>query len=412
MGGTGMLQRTAPARSASGEAAIAVFGVVVSALTAALLLAGAALAPAMVRLEHFAADARTALLADRSPRPHRDIVVVSVDEDALARFAGHNYRSPTDRAVLARLVRVIDQASPRAIGIDFLFDRPTEPAKDDALALALRDTRSRVVLGAADERAGLTPTQRAWQAAFITKTGREAGHLSLTYDRDGIVRYVSRPARGGLYPASFAELLARDVPTPQEATLRPPVKPISADDYRNHRIAWLKVEGQPLESAFRAIPALALLNADASGNRAVLTALGALLRDRVVLIGGDFPDLDRHQTPLSAVGAPKLPGVQLHAHMVAQIIDRRAIMHAPPWAEPIAVFGLTLLGFFVGARWNVERFVYGIGVTMLVLVDAGVFLGFRTIMPFTLPLFGWLAGAWLGRNADLFLRRRRRSASA
>jgi adenylate cyclase len=369
-------------------------------------------APALVRLEHFAADARTALLADRAARQHPSVVLVTVDEEVLARFAGHNYRSPVDRAVMARLIGVLDRAAPRAIGLDFIYDRPIEPAKDTALADAIRSARTRIVLGAADVRANLTPAQRDYQAAFLAATGREAGHLSLTYDRDDTVRYLSRPATGGPFPSSFAELLARDMPPPPEAAARPAILPIAAGDHRNHRIAWLRVDGQPPASTFRTVPALALLDADASGNQALMGALAGLLRDRVVIVGGDFPDLDRHQTPLAAVGAPKLIGAQIHAHMVAQIIDRRAITHLPALMEPPLLLALVLLGYVIGVIWNIERFVYPMGVTMLIAADVAVYMTWRVIPPFTLPLFGWLAGAWFGRNLDLFLRRRQSAVVA
>ena len=401
-----MRLKWAPKKVAISKPVLALFGIVTALLVTAALLAANSVAPALVRLEHFAADGRTALLADRTDRQHPEIVIVTVDEEVLSRFAGHHYRSPTDRGVLARLVTVIARANPHAIGLDYIFDRPTEAAKDKLLADTLRLAGARVVLGAADLRAGLTPAQRAWQNEFLASTGREAGHLSLTYDRDDIVRYVSRPASAGPYRLGFAELLARDVAPPPERAKFPSVQPIAPDDYRNHRIAWLKVEGQPAENTFRTLPATALLDAETRTDRTLATALGSLLRNRVVLIGGDFADLDRHLTPLTALGAPKLPGVQLHAHMVAQIIDRRSITHTPPWTDPVILLGLTLMGFMIGAYWDVEKFVYGAGVTVLIAADIAVFLTFRTIMPFTLPLFGWLAGAWFGRNAGFFLRSR------
>lgn len=400
-------KRPTPKRAPPSRTAVTLVGLLLSALVTAGLLALHLLAPAFVRLEHFAADARTAIFADQIQRQHPDIVIVTIDEDALAKFAGHNYRSPIDRAVQARLIGIIDRAQPRAIGLDFIYDRTTEPAKDDALAAALRDAHARVVLGAADERAVLTPAQQEWQKAFLARIGREAGHLSLTYDRDGIVRYLSRPAPGGPFRASFAELLARDSPVPPGAEKRAPIMPIAENDYRSHRIAWLKVEGQPPEETFRIVPAKALLEADQSGNTQLQTVLANLLRNRIVIVGGEFTDLDRHVTPLSAIGAPRLPGVQLHAHMVAQIIDRRAITHVSQLIEPAVVFGLTVLGFAIGRRWNVERFVYGIGVTLLIAGDAAVFVFLRTILPFTPALFGWLAGAWIGRNIGWLVPRRR-----
>lgn len=404
-----MLQRSAPNRTTGRPRVVAAFGVLVALTVTAALLVVQSYAPALVRVEHFAADLRTAYLADSRPRQHPDIVIVTIDEAVLARFSGHNYRSPIDRAVLARLIQAIDGAGAKAIGLDFIFDGTVEPAKDELLARTLKGAKTRIVLGVADERAGLTPEQRAWQSAFVTSTGREGGHLSLTTDRDGVVRAFSRPSATGPWRFGFAELLARDVPPPPVAIRekRPAIVPFALDDHRNHRIAWLVVDGVSPESVFRTVPALALLQADEAGNSAVLGALSNLLRDKVVIVGGDFPDLDRHATPLSTLGAGKLPGVQLHAHMVAQIIDRRAITHAPPWAVPIVLLVLTGLGFMVGVRWDVERYVYMIGTGLLIALDAVVFLTFRTVMPFTLPLLGWLAGAWTGRNIDLMLPRRR-----
>lgn len=401
-----MQRRAAPIRSPGIRPGVWVFGVIASLLVSALLLAGQSVAPGLVRLEHVAGDLRTALLAHPTSRQHGEVVVVTVDEAVLARFAGHNYRTPTDRAVLARIVRAVDRAGPRAIGLDFIFDRPTEREKDDALIAALRTATSRIVLGVADERAGLTPDQRTWQAAFLAASEAEAGHVSLTYDRDDVVRYLSRPAAGGPYRAGFAEQLARDVPPPADRADVAPIVPMSRDDYRQHRIAWLRVEDYAPDATFRTLPALALLDAETREDGRLAAALGTLLRGKTVLIGGVFPGLDEHRTPFSALGAPKLPGVMIHAHVFAQIVDRRSVTHAPPWTEPIAILALTLLGFAVGVRWEVEKFVYLIGMSGLIVLDAAIFFAFAIVMPFTLPLFGWLAGAWLGRNHEIFVGRR------
>ena len=52
------------------------------------------------------------------------------------------------------------------------------------------------------------------------------------------------------------------------------------------------------------------------------------LNDRVVLIGADLPQTDRHQTTLSADPAfpATIPGVVVHAHIVAQLLDQRSLL--------------------------------------------------------------------------------------
>lgn len=379
-----------------------------AALVAASLVTGGltllrTLAPGLVNFEHAAADYRTALLADRRPDLHPDVVLVMVSDETLARHAGHPYRSPTDRAVLARLVSLLDRAEPRVIGLDVLLDRPTERDKDERLIEALAAARSRVVLAVADERAGLSDEEIDFQNRLVARSSKEAGHVSLVYDRDEVVRFLPRPHGRGQYPLSFAEALAAgSAPPAGAAAARLPVAPIAAGDHRAHRIAWLRADGRPPEQPFRAFAAHTLLDAEANGEQQLLAVLAALLRGRTVIIGGDFPDLDRHETPLGAIGAPKLPGAVLHAHMAAQFVDRRSVTHAAPWAEPILTMSLCLLGMAVGMRYNLDRFTYPIGTAVLIGLDVLIFMAFHIILPFTLPLLAWIAGAWLGRNADLF----------
>lgn len=391
--------------SARREQSVIVPLAIMAVIAASLVTGGLTLlrtfAPGIVSFEHAAADYRTAMLADRRADFHPDVVLVTVGDETLARHAGQPYRSPTDRAVLARLVTILDRAEPRVIGLDYLLDRPTEPDKDRRLVEALAAASSRVVIAAADERAGLSEDELAFQDRLIAATGREAGHAQLVYDRDEVVRYLPRPYPRGRYPASFAEALAAGAPASPAVATKPPVVPIAAGDHRNHRIAWLRVDGSPPELAFKTIAAEILLDAEARGQNGVLTALGSRLRDRIVIVGGDFTDLDRHETPLGAIGAPRLQGAALHAHMAAQFVDGRSVTHAPAWAEPILTMSLCLFGILVGLRYDLVRFSYPLGTAVLIGLDVIIFMAFRVILPFTLPLLAWVAGAWIGRNADL-----------
>ncbi|MDX1540366.1 MAG: CHASE2 domain-containing protein, partial [Geminicoccaceae bacterium] len=88
-----------------------------------------ALTPLLRQVEVWTIDMRLTLLAPNSPA-RDEIVVVAIDEAALAELP---YRSPIDRAFLATVLQAILDVGPAAIGIDILFDRPSEPAKDRAL---------------------------------------------------------------------------------------------------------------------------------------------------------------------------------------------------------------------------------------------------------------------------------------
>ena len=64
---------------------------------------------------------------------------------------------------------------------------------------------------------------------------------------------------------------------------------------------------------------------------------------RYILIGGDFGDFDQYDTPFTRTGNPltgerRTPGVELHATMLAQLLDGQAPQRLPTWVLWIAPF--------------------------------------------------------------------------
>src|SRR5262249_14540052 len=88
-------------------------------------------------------DRAFAWAADRLPSEHsRLAMVLFTDETDDPAQAGGRV---TNREELARLISAIDAVGPRAIGIDILFSRPTNPADDDAFINAARSVRAPLV---------------------------------------------------------------------------------------------------------------------------------------------------------------------------------------------------------------------------------------------------------------------------
>ena len=121
------------------------------------------------------------------------------------------------------------EAHAKTIGLDFVFERPTEPNKDAALISAIRSSPISVVLGAIDPRAPLaTRHSLDYQNDFfanvgVTRSGRvRAGHVILSRHPDlltvgdQIVRFVSPPLNSKPIIESFARVLAEvDGPKPR-----------------------------------------------------------------------------------------------------------------------------------------------------------------------------------------------------
>jgi class 3 adenylate cyclase len=234
-----------------------------------------------------------------APEPqNRDVVLLTLTEDTLARFP---YRSPVDRAFLAGLVELAGRAGARAIGFDVLFDQPTEPDKDAALSAAFKAARLPVVVASAGNGSGLTPRQSTWFAAYTQGVPTGLANL-FKDDADGTVRALLPPQDGQpALPAALSRALGRPVPT--------------------HPVPIVYRRGpDPETPAFAAYPA----------HLAALLPAG-WLRGKVVLVGSDLPQEDRHRTPLAAAFGNHdgtLPGVMIHAQALAQLLDGRT---RPAW---------------------------------------------------------------------------------
>ena len=146
--------------------------VLLALATAVLLTAGLGFlslrTKALQSLDYWTADWRSAVLADRASTQHQGVAVVLVDDDAIE---GLPYRSPIDRGLMARLVDAVNDARPAAIGLDFLFDQATEPAKDRELLAAISRALPRIVIGDVDVRIPLSEGRRAFLKTFLGSAG-------------------------------------------------------------------------------------------------------------------------------------------------------------------------------------------------------------------------------------------------
>lgn len=344
-----------------------------------------AVAPTLLRAEHWAADWRTAFLSDRLPTTHKSLAIVSITEDSLE---GYPYILPINRGFMAELVTAIKDAGARAVALDFYFVRDTEKDPDDKLKKALADARGKIILGAYE--LPRKKTQLEYQYKFIDEVGANAGFIDLLPDQDHVIRYrtVARP--GTRYRESLSELMSK----PFGWTGSPP-----------ERIAWLLPprDGKP---TFLRIEARQLLAA--SPEERV-----KLLGGRVVLVGGELFTLDRHWTPLSLRTGIGMRGVEVHAQMAAELIDgNRSYSELTPERARIFLASLAVLGIVLGLGFRGRKFDFldwrGVSLAVIAL-DLVLFRFWHIILPFTLAAVAWICGVTAGtqfRNAFAWSRAR------
>ncbi len=350
-------------------------------------------------------DWRTALVSERLTAQRDDIAVVMIGEETVARYAS---RSPIDRQLVATLLDAIDQAAPQAIGLDIILDRPTEPAKDAALLSALHRISAPVVLGAIDGRTRrATERQLDYQERFIAEAGKPAGHLYFAREDnrlatgDQVVRFIvgastHRPAPGR---PGFSHVLAGF----RDKSVEP------ASPY----IAWLR---QP-NDATPAFLQLSIPEHDAGSPPNVILpeSWRASLKDRIVLVGGDFIDRDGHLTPFSVVDGARMQGVLIHAQILAQLLDGRSLRTLSRSEELALLVALAGLGYWLGHRYRLKRYeflVWIAGLAVLVASGTLVFALWNLILPSASAFSAWVVGLWGGHYADALFSKGRRLLTA
>lgn len=335
---------------------------VTGAAAVALALAALYLLRPVAAADRLVEDVAVARLTPPDP-PHPGIVVVAIGEDALAQLP---YRSPIDRGLLAGLVAALRSKEVAAIGLDVLFDQPSEPAKDEALHRALAAPGAPVVVLEATRAAALTERQRAFHARFLA--GLTAGHGHIARDRlDGVTRrhlplLDGRPS----LPAALAAAVGR-----------------AAVQGGAPAIDWLRpVQGE----AFPVFPA-----------EAVAVLPRAWLAGKVVLVGLVVADVDRHKTPLT-VGAGTMPGLLVQANILAQLLDGRSSPVVGAAGKGAAVILSALVGAILAAALSSVGLVLAVagGLGLLWAGAAGLAaLGGPVVSPLG-PSLAWAAALGIG----------------
>jgi adenylate cyclase len=265
-------------------------------------------------------DLRVIVAAPKVDQDPRVAMVVFTD-DTLRRV---EKRSPLDRKTLSDALRAIDAMKPKAIGIDILIDQPQ--AEDAELLATFKAMKTPTYLAYANN--ATNPEQiEVWQEEFLTKFQREAGtsgavrstSIRLRTDPDNVIR------RWPAHPEGLPDLFSTAL-----APIRPEFKEYS------RTIAWRLPKSEEY-------PVFSKLPIDLFASE-LAPAMQSQIEGRYVLIGGDILDLDDYETPMYRGNGQMMKGLEVHAHMLAQLLDGRMPRNVPGWALWLAAAGVVIAG--------------------------------------------------------------------
>lgn len=305
---------------------------------------------------------------DQDPR----ILLVTYTDDTLINT---QVRSPLDRKILADALRNLDKMGAKAIGIDIIVDQPTP--NDATLIDTFRQMKTPTYLAfttAATNKRFIEQRQEDFLRDFQKAIATTAVHpmsIELDTDQDRVVR--SWPAQ----PKTLPPLLARAMTGAHD----------NFDSYRRGiRFRLPLSEDRPV---FAKVPI------DLIADPATAPLMTSQVKGRYVLIGGDILDLDQFSTPLKRVTGDTIIGLEVHAHMLAQLLDGMrfdALSRWATWAVALLVVAAGTLTALSDMRaWKMALVLLGQAAFFILLP---FYMQWEGIDTQNLPAFGWGIG-WL-----------------
>jgi CHASE2 domain-containing sensor protein len=365
--------------------------------------------PLVDTLDKHVGDYRIAYGSQRAPKQRDDIAVVLITEQTLLDYES---RSPIDRRLVGEVIRAVDAAKPKAIGVDLIFDRRT--SQDQNVIAAIRQANAPIVLGSIDERvAGIDSESLLIQAEFLKAVNRPHGHVMLARKEgmlavtDSVVRYIAPPYEGATESRAVTGATRSGAAGPLRTPSRSLIDELAAAagisfQPKSRVIAWQRSPDASTPLFLRLeVPRHAPADLKRGLEGLVSPIWRELLKDRIVLIGATMIDRDQHLSPLSVVDRAPTAGIFIHAQALAQRIDKREVWELP---APVvwAVSALVALACLIAARRNgLQPHSFGYGVVGLVLIGLMSFGAYRLLL-IDFPSVA-LATAWALGGAGGFL---------
>ncbi len=305
------------------------------ALTAALLILAVLVGrfswavPLIDDAERAYYDFRATLFAPRVDQDPRIAMVVYNDQTLIAT----RKRSPLDRATLARALRALDGMGAKSIGIDILIDQPQD--EDAELIAAFTAMRTPTWVAFADTSSNsdqIIYEQQQYLNAFLGAlkgSNTRPASIRLETDPDNVAR--SWPEHPPGLPPMLVQAMS---PHPAFSGFR-------------GSIGWRLPKSEDR-------PVIASYPIDLFADPAVAPAFADQIRGRHVLIGGDIVDLDRFDTPLTPATGKQMIGLEVHANMLAQMLDGKLTQRLSPlaiWLLSIAAVLTAMLTALLSVRW-------------------------------------------------------------
>ncbi len=353
----------------------------------------------------------------RAERKDNSVVIAAIDQSSLTYFQKQGQSWPWPREFYAALVRYLTKAGARVIAFDIEFSQPDFDRlnvdaieSDKAFAEALKENgRSllAVYLSESDSATSLDTSVHGKHFLRVTDAHRHAiptyqsaeaplpmfqegsaklGVVNFQSDRDGIARRVPLLCKlGEKYLPYFGLgcfLLSKGITNLDSLLERIPV----AND-GTFLLYWYG-KGGP-QGAFKYYPIAALIASAIKVEQGEVPDIALdELRDKHVIIGASAAGLlDFKPTPFTPL--EPYPGMEIHATMLANLLNAHYLWQPPRWAEYLLAACLALVAavsFFLSSRVSVSVVLTLAWILLYLAVAYLLFVFMRWWVPVAFPL--------------------------
>jgi len=353
----------------------------------------------------------------RAERKDNSVVIAAIDQSSLTYFQKQGQSWPWPREFYAALVRYLTKAGARVIAFDIEFSQPDFDRlnvdaieSDKAFAEALKENgRSllAVYLSESDSAASLDTSVHGKHFLRVTDAHRHAiptyqsaeaplpmfqegsaklGVVNFQSDRDGIARRVPLLCKlGEKYLPYFGlgcfllskgitnlDSLLEQIPTANDGTF----------------LLYWYGKGGP-QGAFKYYPIAALIASAIKVEQGEAPDIPPdELRDKHIIIGASAAGLlDFKPTPFTPL--EPYPGMEIHATMLANLLNAHYLWQPPRWAEYLLAACLALvaaLSFFLSSRVSVSVVLTLVWILLYLAVAYLLFVFMRWWVPVAFPL--------------------------
>ncbi|WP_374346917.1 CHASE2 domain-containing protein [Chitinimonas sp.] len=280
------------------------------------------------------------------------ITIIGIDE---ASFAKLKRQWPWPREWHAQLVNNLHDAGAAIVAFDVVFSEASQPESDAAFAQAIREAGNVVLAADRDYReteggGGTRQWMRVDPWEGFVQAGAKPGFASVELDPDTSMRQVP----------FYADALWRSILTTFDKR-----NPGIVTDLTASQGMYIRYQGGP--HTFKYIPYYQMLDPD----RYLGSEWKSFLHNNIVLVGRDLKattevnsaQSDLFQTPFFGISSQQLmPGVEVHANLIANMVEGNAIRKAPLWWRMLMFLLTAGLALISMRHWQPLRSgLYGLG---------------------------------------------------